>query len=167
MRVAAIQFEVSDDIDANLVTCLRMIGRAREECDPDLIVLPEYCNHPPLYGDPEHCFEVAQPPEGKFLATIAREARKSACMIQVNVTTRHRNNAVRNTNTMFSSDGRKIGESNKQFLITGENLSGKAGSTLRHNRNRVRQYRYVFLHGRRVHGGDAQPRASRRSALVK
>lgn len=121
MRVAAVQFEVTDDIDANLSTCLRMIDRAQEECDPDLIVLPEYCNHPPAYRSPEHCFEVAEPAESDFLGAIAEKAKDLGCMIQVNVTTRHRNNAVRNTNTMFGADGQKMGESNKQFLIAGEN----------------------------------------------
>lgn len=122
MRVAAVQFEVTDDIDANLATCLRMIDGAQKECDPDLIVLPEYCNHPPAYRSPEHCYEVAQPLEGDFLGAIAEKAKELGCMIQVNVTTRHRNNAVRNTNTMFGADGRKMGDSHKQFLIAGENF---------------------------------------------
>ena len=122
MRVAAVQFEVTDDVDANLSTCLRMIERAQEECDPDLIVLPEYCNHPPAYRSPEHCFEVAQPLKGNFLGAIAEKAKELGCIIQVNATTRHRNNAVRNTNTMFGPDGEKMGESNKQFLIAGENF---------------------------------------------
>lgn len=122
MRIAAVQFEVTDDVDENLRACLRMIERAHEECDPDLIVLPEYCNHPPAYRSPEHCFEVAEPLDGDFLGAIAEKARDLGCMIQVNVTTRHRNNAVRNTNTMFGPDGGKMGESNKQFLIAGENF---------------------------------------------
>jgi len=122
MRVAVVQFEVSDDVEANLQTCLRMIDKAQAECDPDLIVLPEYCNHPPLYRDPEHCYSIAEAADGPFLKAIAAKAKELACMIQVNVTTRHRNNAVRNTNTMFGPDGSKLGESSKQFLISGENF---------------------------------------------
>ena len=40
MRVAVAQFEVTDDVEANLQTCLRMIDKAQADCDPDLIVLP-------------------------------------------------------------------------------------------------------------------------------
>jgi len=122
MRIAVAQFEVTDDVEANLQTCLRMIDLAQAECDPDLIVLPEYCNHPPLWRDAAHCFAVAEDPDGTFLRGIAEKARRLQCMIQVNVTVRHRNNAVRNTNTMFGPDGTKLGESSKSFLISAENF---------------------------------------------
>ncbi len=122
MRVAVVQFEVSDDVEENLQTCLRMIDKAQAECDPDLIVLPEYCNHPPLYRDTTHCYAVAEAADGSFLKAISDRAKDLECMIQVNVTARHRNNAVRNSNTMFGPTGEKIGESSKQFLISGENF---------------------------------------------
>ncbi|MDA0261266.1 MAG: carbon-nitrogen hydrolase family protein [Proteobacteria bacterium] len=122
MRVAVVQFEVSDDVDANLQTCLRMIDKAQAECDPDLMVLPEYCNHPPLWRDAAHCYAVAQEPDGSFLAAIAAKAKELACMIQVNVTVRHGANAVRNSNAMFGPDGTMIGGSSKSFLISGENF---------------------------------------------
>jgi predicted amidohydrolase len=121
MRVAVVQFEVTEDVDANLQTCLRMIDKAQAECDPDLIVLPEYCNHPPLYWDDEHCYKVAEQTDGKFLSTIAEKAKELQCMIQVNVTVRHRNNAVRNSNHMFGPEGDLMGRSSKSFLIAGEN----------------------------------------------
>jgi len=121
MRVAVVQFEVSDDVEANLKTCLRMIDQAQADCDPDLIVLPEYCNHPPLYRNEEHCYEVAQKTDGDFLKAVANKAKELECLIQVNVTVRHRNNAVRNTNHMFGPEGAKLGESSKSFLIAGEN----------------------------------------------
>ncbi len=122
MRVAVVQFEVSEDVEANLQTCLRMIDKAQTECDPDLIVLPEYCNHPPLYRDAEHCYAVAEQTDGAFLKAIAEKADELQCLIQVNVTVRHRNNAVRNTNHMFGPGGDKLGESSKSFLIAGENF---------------------------------------------
>ncbi len=122
MRVAVAQFEVTDDVEANLQTCLRMIDKAQADCDPDLIVLPEYCNHPPLYRDSEHCYDVAEQTDGAFLKAIADKAKELQCMIQVNVTVRHRNNAVRNTNHMFGPQGDMLGESSKSFLIAGENF---------------------------------------------
>ena len=122
MRVAVAQFEVSDNVEANLQTCLRIIDQAQTECQPDLVILPEYCNHPPLWRDAEHCYAVAEDPDGPFLRSIAKRARARCCMIQVNVTMRQGNNSVRNTNTMFGPDGAKLGESSKSFLISGENF---------------------------------------------
>ena len=122
MRVAVVQFEVTDNIEANLQTCLRIIDQAQAECEPDLIVLPEYCNHPPLWRDAEHCYAVAEHPDGPFLSSIAKKSKALRCMIQVNVTMRYRNNVVRNTNTMFGPDGSKLDESSKSFLISGENF---------------------------------------------
>ena len=122
MRVAVVQFEVTDNIEANLQTCLRIIDQAQAECEPDLIVLPEYCNHPPLWRDAEHCYAVAEHPDGPFLSSIAKKSKALRCMIQVNVTMRYRNNVVRNTNTMFGPDGSKLDESSKSFLISAENF---------------------------------------------
>ncbi len=122
MRVAVVQFEVTDDIDANLQTCLRMIDKAQADCDPDLIVLPEYCNHPPLWRDDAHCYAVSLAPDGPFMRTIADKAKALKCMIQVSATMQHGKDKVLNTNTMFGPEGQKMGQSSKSFLISGENF---------------------------------------------
>ena len=122
MRVAVVQFEVTDDVDANLQTCLRMIDKAQADCDPDLIVLPEYCNHPPLWRDDAHCYAVSLAPDGPFMRTIADKAKALKCMIQVSATMQHGKDKVLNTNTMFGPEGQKMGQSSKSFLISGENF---------------------------------------------
>ena len=50
VRVAAAQLGVGTDLDENLATCRRMIDRAVAECRPDLLVLPEFCNHLAWYA---------------------------------------------------------------------------------------------------------------------
>ena len=44
IKLAAIQMAVTDDVDANLRTVLRLLDRAASE-RPQLVVLPELCNH--------------------------------------------------------------------------------------------------------------------------
>ena len=44
IRVSAIQFAVTGDVDANLATVLRMIDKAAKN-KPDIIVTPEFINH--------------------------------------------------------------------------------------------------------------------------
>jgi predicted amidohydrolase len=50
IRVAAAQFHVGADMDANLAKCLHWLDEAAR-CQPQLIVLPEFCNHLSWYDD--------------------------------------------------------------------------------------------------------------------
>ena len=50
IRVAAVQFAVGSDVDANLAACVRMVNAAAAR-GAHLIVLPAYCNHPVDYTD--------------------------------------------------------------------------------------------------------------------
>ena len=58
IRVACAQFATGDDVEANLAACLRAIDNARQH-QPDLLVLPEFCNHLSWYRDQAHCYEVS------------------------------------------------------------------------------------------------------------
>jgi len=46
LRVAAAQFAVGLDLEANLAACLHALDGAGEG-GAELVVLPEFCNHPP------------------------------------------------------------------------------------------------------------------------
>ena len=61
MRVAAVQFAVTEDVEANLATCLRMIDRAAAD-GAQVVVLPEFCNHVSWYDDREHARRMAHDP---------------------------------------------------------------------------------------------------------
>src|SRR6478736_1474170 len=48
VRVAAVQFAVTEDVEENLATCLRMTDQAAAE-GAQVVVLPEFCNHVSWY----------------------------------------------------------------------------------------------------------------------
>ena len=120
IRVAALQFSAGEDIDANLTTCLRLIDEAAAK-GAQLMVTPEFVNHCSWYQDAEHCYRVAVPLDGPFLAAIAARARQHRCHIVVNCTVRRRNNAVTGTNILFGPTGALLATSDKQVLMGNEN----------------------------------------------
>jgi predicted amidohydrolase len=120
VRVAAVQFAVTEDVDANLATCLRMIDHAAAQ-RPRLMVLPEFVNHLAWYDDAAHCYRVAVDLDGDFLAAIAARAREHACYIKVNVTLRRAEGKVTGTNVLFGPDGARLAVNDKQVLMGNEN----------------------------------------------
>ena len=78
IRVAAAQFHAGQDIEANLQKCLLMLDKAAE-VNPDLVVLPEFCNHLSWYDDQQHAREVALESNGAFLSAIAERAAAHSC----------------------------------------------------------------------------------------
>ncbi|WP_448212005.1 nitrilase-related carbon-nitrogen hydrolase [Colwellia sp. MEBiC06753] len=120
IRVAAAQFAVTNNVEANLATCLRMIEKA-SECQPDLIVLPEFVNHNSWYDDQEHCYQVSVDLNGAFLSAISAAVKKANVFLSINCTVRRDGNRVTGTSLMFSPTGELIGENNKQVLVGHEN----------------------------------------------
>lgn len=120
VRVAAVQFAVGDDLDANLATCLRLIDRAAEH-RPHLLVLPEFVNHLAWYRDAEHCYRVAVTLDGPFVDAVAARARQHGCYIKLNVTLRREGDAVTGTNILLDPDGRIAAVNDKQILMGNEN----------------------------------------------
>ena len=74
MRVVVAQFAVGVDVRANLATCLGALDDAAR-LRPDLIVFPEFCNHPSWYDDKAHCHAVSLDLDGEFLGAIAARAQ--------------------------------------------------------------------------------------------
>ncbi|MDW8319705.1 MAG: carbon-nitrogen hydrolase family protein [Anaerolineae bacterium] len=120
VRVAALQFAVGDDLDANLAACLRLVDRAARH-RPHLMVLPEFVNHLAWYRDAEHCYEVAVTLDGPFVAAIAQRARQHRCYIKLNVTLRREEGAVTGTNILLDPEGRIAAVNDKQVLMGNEN----------------------------------------------
>ena len=75
VRVAAAQFGVGTDLGENLATCLRVIDEAARH-GPDLLVLPEFCNHLAWYESPAHAYEVSLELGGAWLAAIGAKAKE-------------------------------------------------------------------------------------------
>ena len=120
VRVAAVQFAVSEDSTANLATALRMIDKAAAD-GAELIVLPEFANHCAWFRDTDHAYEQAVTLEGDFVAAIAGRAKQHGAWIVVNCTVRRRNNAVTGTNILIGPDGAVAATSDKQVLMGNEN----------------------------------------------
>lgn len=119
-RVAALQFATGDDVGENLVTCLRVIDAAAE-CCPDVMVLPEFCNHISWYDNAEHARMVALALEGSFLEEIACRARRHNCYIVINVSLR-RSRGLTVTSLLYSPAGALLAQADKQTLMGHENL---------------------------------------------
>lgn len=120
IRVAAVQLGVTSDVAANLATCCRLIDQAATH-QPDVIVLPEFCNHLAWYNDREHSYDVAVALDGEFLQTIGEKAVEHQCTIMINCTVRRPNQRVTGSNILFDSNGKIIGTSDKQVLMGNEN----------------------------------------------
>jgi predicted amidohydrolase len=120
IRVAAVQLAVTDDVNANLDTCLRLIDEAASH-HPELIVLPEFCNHLAWYADREHSYEVAVDLNGTFLGAIGERANQHQCYIMINVTLRREPLQVTGSNVLFDPAGTIVAVSDKQVLMGNEN----------------------------------------------
>ncbi|MEU5882461.1 nitrilase-related carbon-nitrogen hydrolase [Spirillospora sp. NPDC047279] len=119
VRVAAVQFEVGRDVEANLATCLRMIDRAAAE-GARLIVLPEFCNHLSWYADRAEAHRLACRLGDGFLSAIAARARTHAAYVKVNVTLARDGGRTTGTNVLFAPNGAVVAESDKLVLMGAE-----------------------------------------------
>lgn len=120
IRLSAIQFATTDDVEANLATCLRMIDAAAIH-HPHLIVTPEFINHILWFDDTDHCWRVSVDPDGPFLRALGDKAREHAVYLKVNVTLRRPNHTVTGSNILFDPSGQIITITDKQILMGNEN----------------------------------------------
>ncbi|MGI9233378.1 MAG: carbon-nitrogen hydrolase family protein, partial [Woeseiaceae bacterium] len=120
VRLAAAQFQVGNNVDINLQTCLRMMRQAAAN-QPDLLVLPEFSNHCSWYNDADHCFEVSVDLNGQFVTAIAECVREISAHVVINCTVRRDDNKVTGTSILFAPDGAIAGTTDKQVLIGHEN----------------------------------------------
>ena len=120
IRVAAAQFAVGTNIDDNLNTCLRMIDKAAKD-SPQLLALPEFCNHCAWYEDRDHSYQVAVSLQGEFVTAVGKKAKQHQCYIMLNCTVKRPENTVTGTNILFDPSGEIIATSDKQVLMGNEN----------------------------------------------
>ncbi|MCB1710691.1 MAG: carbon-nitrogen hydrolase family protein, partial [Halioglobus sp.] len=120
IRVAAAQFHVGADIEANLATCLHWLDEA-SRCRPDLVVLPEFCNHLSWYADRQHCIDVSVELDGPFLAAIAARARELGIHVVVNCTVRRPDGSATGSSLLYSPAGELLADNTKQIYIGHEN----------------------------------------------
>ena len=123
IRVAAAQFAVSNNVEHNLQTCVRMIQQAAQ-CQPDLIVLPEFVNHNSWYDSQQHCIDVSIELDGEFIRAIQAAAKQAKAYVVFNATVKRPNvgtHQATGTSLLISPDGELLAENNKQVLVGHEN----------------------------------------------
>jgi predicted amidohydrolase len=120
IRVAVAQFHVGADIDTNLERCLFWLDQAAS-CKPDLVVLPEFCNHLSWYDDKQHCFDVSVALDGPFLAAIAARAKALGCHVVVNCTVQRAGGKATGSSLLYGPDGALLADNTKQIYIGHEN----------------------------------------------
>jgi predicted amidohydrolase len=120
VRVAAAQFHVGADVEANLANCLAWLDKA-SRCRPDLVVLPEFCNYLSWYQDKQHCFDTAVRLDGPFLAAIAERARELEIHVVVNCTVQRDDGSATGSSLLYSPAGELLADNTKQIYIGHEN----------------------------------------------
>ena len=121
VRVAACQFATGPDVEGNLATVLRMLDRAAAE-GAELVVLPEFCNHPSWYADADAAWDVALDLDGSFVKAVAERAVEHGCWVMLNATVRRDGGRITDTNVLLDSSGAVVATSDKQVLMGGERL---------------------------------------------
>lgn len=119
LRVAAVQFAVTEDVEANLATCLRMTDEAAAS-GAKVIVLPEFSNHVSWYSGREHSHAKALTLESDFLAQMGKKAAEHAVHLMVNVTLHQDDGRVSGSNVLFAPSGEIVSVSDKQVLMGSE-----------------------------------------------
>ena len=119
VRVVALQFASTSEVEDNLKTCLRMIDEAARLHEPALMVLPEFVNHPGFYDDHEHALRVAVELDGAFLKAIAERAEKHKVHIVVHVSLK-RGEQLTATSLLYDDRGVLVGEADKSTLLEHE-----------------------------------------------
>ena len=119
MRAAALQFAVTEDVAANLATCLRMIDAAAAD-GAHLVVLPEFCNHVSWYDDREHARRMAVTLDGDFVSALGAKAAEHRIHLMANCTLARPDGRVTGSNLLFGPGGDLLATSDKQVLMGSE-----------------------------------------------
>ena len=129
LRVAAAQFAVGTDVDANLAACVRMLDAAAAE-GADLVVLPEVCNHLSVDDSADQCRAVAVRLDGNWLGALARRVARHGMYAALAVTVPRADGAVTVTSVLIGPDGRIAATADKQMLMGAERAYLRAGAAL-------------------------------------
>ena len=120
VRVAAVQYHAGTDLNENLATTLRMLDEAAK-VQPDLVVLPEFCNHLSWYDDKPHCFDVSVALDGDFLQAVAAKVRELGFYVVINCTVQRADGTATGSSLLYAPSGELVGDNTKQIYIGHEN----------------------------------------------
>jgi predicted amidohydrolase len=121
LRVAAAQYGVTTDVDANLATALRFVDAAAAE-GAQVVVLPEFGNHVSWYDDREHARRMAVTLDGPYVKALADSAASHGLWLMANCVVAREDGRTTGTNLLFSPAGELVATSDKQVLMGSERL---------------------------------------------
>ncbi|MFC6152362.1 nitrilase-related carbon-nitrogen hydrolase [Nocardioides yefusunii] len=119
LRVAAVQLAVTEDVEENLATVLRMTDEAAAT-GAKVVVLPEFSNHVSWYSGREHSASKALTLDGPWLAAVGAKAKEHAIYLMVNVTLKREGGRLSGSNVLFAPEGEILSVSDKQVLMGSE-----------------------------------------------
>ena len=120
-RVAAAQYGVTTDVDANLATALRFVEAAAAE-GAQVVVLPEFGNHVSWYEDRAHARRMAVTLDGPYVKALADAAAAHSLWLMANCVVAQEDGRTTGTNLLFSPEGELVATSDKQVLMGSERL---------------------------------------------
>ncbi len=121
VRVACIQLACTMDQEENLATCLRLMHRAGE-AGADLIVFPEFSNHPSYFVSTAQVYAASTPIPGPFVDPIADLARRYRAVTVLNVIERQEYPDVWDTSVLIEQNGTIAGTYRKHLLHRHEHI---------------------------------------------
>ncbi len=119
VRVAAVQYAVTEDGAENLATALRMIDAAAAR-GAQVVVLPEFCNHVSWYDDREHARRKAERLDGPFVTALGAKAAEHGIHLMANCTVAREDGRTTGSNILFGADGAILLVTDKQVLMGSE-----------------------------------------------
>lgn len=119
VRVAAVQFAVSEDVEENLGTALRMTDEAAAR-GARIVVLPEFTHHVSWYADRAHARRMAVTTESRFVTALAERAGRHGIYLMANCAMAREDGRTTGTNILFGPDATIVATSDKQVLMGSE-----------------------------------------------
>jgi predicted amidohydrolase len=127
VRIAALQYGVTTDVEANLDKALRMIDLAAAE-KPDVVMTVEFANHVSWYDDRDQVRAAAITLDGPWIEKVGGKAKEHGIWIVLNGIVRREGDRVTGSNLLFDPNGDLVAQSSKQVLMGSERLHFDAGN---------------------------------------
>lgn len=129
VRVAALQYGVTTDVEENLAKALAMIDLAAAE-SPDVVLTVEFANHVSWYDDRDQVLAAAITLDGPWIAQVGAKAKEHGFWIMLNGIVRREGERVTGSNLLFNPQGELVSQSSKQVLMGSERLHFDAGDEI-------------------------------------
>ena len=160
-RVAAVQYGVTTDVDANLATALRFVDAAAAE-GAQVVVLPEFGNHVSWYDDREHARRMAVTLDGPYVKALADSAASHVVVAHGELRRRPRGRAHHRHQPALLARRRARGHQRQAGAHgVGAPAPRRRGRQRSDRRDADRPLRHVLVHGRRHQRDAARPRRTR------